>query len=242
MTRFTFRLLAAVAAVALSASVACADPITIDNFNNPAVNTAIGLPATNYNAGAISGDLGGNLMVGFNPTLANVGGNSASIGGGNLSVFTGTSGIATTLNYSFSGGPLDFSGLTNLFVDFSFVDGGVAAGLPISVKFLTTGGDVTASAVAADSPGGIQIPFGPGDFTNFAALSGVTGLSITFNGGQKQGADFVLTKISANGEGGVFDQGDPEVPEPASLILFGGLTLGGLAFARRKLSRRTATV
>jgi len=241
MTRFTFRLLAAVAAVALSVGAASAAPITIDNFMNPAANTAIGLPVTNYAAGSISGDLAGTLNINYNPTLANVGGNSTSIGGGLFDMFTATSGVATTLNYSFSGGPLDFSGLTSLYIDFSFVDGGVAAGLPMTVKFITTSGDAIAATVAVDSAGNQQIILGPGDFSNFSYLGGVTGLSITLNGTQQEGADFVLNKISANGDGGVFQQGEPEVPEPASIVLFGALAVGGAAFARRKLSRRVAT-
>jgi hypothetical protein len=243
MTRFMYRLLAAFAAVALSVGAANAAPITIDNFGNPAANTSIGLPVTNFAAGSISGDLAGTLGITYNPTLTNSGGNSTSIGGGMFDMFTATSGVSVTLNYNFSGAPLDFSGMTGLFLDFSFADGGTIDDVPITVTFTTANGTSVAFDVAVDAAGNQTVDLLAGDFSNFGDLTDVTSLSITFNGSQQPGADFVLTKIYADGDGGVFDQGDPEVPEPASMILFGALAAGGLAAARRKLaSRRTATV
>lgn len=244
MTRFTFKLLAVVVAAAVSMSAANAAPIIIDNFNNPAAPSSAGLPG-GLTAGGPSGDLSGTRSVTFSPSLPNVSGNSASIGGGVLRVDTGSvngsNAVQSTLLYSFSGGPLDFSGLSSLSLGFDFTDAGSGfTTLPFSVAFLTGSGDVTATGTITD--GTLNINLLPGNFSGPGSLSTVNGLRIIFNSTLQPGADFALTSIRADGEGGVFDQGDP-TPEPASMFLFGGLVLGGLAVARRKLaSRRAATV
>lgn len=239
--RFTLKLLAALAVGVTSIGTANADPITIDSFMDPPGLTFAPLPASSLNVGGPTGDLPGIRDINFSPTLPLAGGNSAAVGGGQFEFFTGDDGVSSILEYKFDDAPLDFSGLDKLFLDFNFIDGGTnVTSLPFKVEFLTGSGASTAMGAISDVAGAYTLELAKGLFNNPLFLNDVSGLRITFNASLQQGADFRLLNIRADGDGGVFEQGDP-VPEPASMILFGALAVGGIAAVRRKL-RRPATV
>jgi hypothetical protein len=243
--RFTFRLLAAVVAVVGVAGTSQAVDITVDNFTSPAV-AAIANSVSNQTGFSGAGHTASYSLtttprtIGFSPALAGL--DVSSVGAG---VFATNfeNGITASINYAFSA-PQDLTGLDRILFDFLRLDpgtglGGSAPDLPFSVILTSAGG-------SAEFKGSLLA--NPNPFTDFADyslfttvgafnLSQVTGLRIVFNddlADVQSGVDFRLTRVYFRGDGGgIF--GDPEVPEPASMVVFGVLALGGAFVARRKL-------
>jgi hypothetical protein len=66
----------------------------------------------------------------------------------------------------------------------------------------------------------------------------IKSLFITLNPTSVQAADFRLLEVRARD--GTFFPPNEIVPEPASMVVFGVLALGGALVARRKLAKKVA--
>lgn len=256
MTRFMYRLLAAVAAVALSIGTASAAPTTIliDNFANPNPASVATSGATSLPSGTSAyGLTPTTYSITFSPGLtgssvATVGTDGGGTTGSGFELnSSGSNANLTTLNFNFSTAQ-DMTGLDSINFDFDFLDPGTIGGnsvgnLPVSFTLKDAQGDtVTFNTTLNPNPGSFDVFYSSFSSNINFDLNQVTDLTVKFNTGTLQnGVDFRLNSVSVTGDGGgIF--GEPEVPEPASIILFGALAVGGAAFARRKFSRRTATV
>lgn len=234
MTQFTFRLLAAVAAVALSVGAASAAPISsTDGVSGDAGLTtnatsfflnwaAPGQGATDTATTKFNGALTG---VGAIPTfLANYefSKTANAVAGGTQYNFTNfASAFAVQLQPTAGqgGGTVDF-GLSSLS---AFVPN-ASTNTMIIMGNLTLLQNTSAFDFSPYNNGGsYTITFNTGGTTNLN--------SVIANGGSATGsASFSTAAVNAT-----------PTPEPASLALFGVLAVGGLVVARRKLATRPAT-
>jgi len=227
MRRFVLAGLA-LAALICAAPVAKAD-ISIDTFDhpNPPVGSTVfggfpGLPLNNQTHASILGERDLSASVNVNSGLLLAGG--VQLGGG-IYQHTADSSTAfsSTLNYD-NFGSLNLSGETGIQIDYLSYDNGINAGIADVLFELLTANNGTLSLTkqfADDANGGtFLIPFSEfgGD------VSQVLGLSITFNNNFIQGHDFILTSIGTFGT----------VPEPMTMLVWGGMGMAGLALARRR--------
>jgi hypothetical protein len=237
--RFTFRLLAAVAVLAGVVSSSKATTITFDSFSTPSP-ALVAPPGT---LDLASGSPDGGLFSGWSRSsqyFSAVGsaGNFSSIGAGSFNTSANSStAITTTLQYLFAGG-FDLTGLDTITLLFESLNPGTGAtGLDILVELEDADGGI-ASAILSPSGSGSPPPLILG-LTGSIDLTRIVAFRIEFNKDATLGTDFILTQIDLDGRGGIF--GDPEpVPEPASMVVFGVLALGGAFVARRKLAKKVA--
>jgi hypothetical protein len=254
--RFTFRLLAAVAVVALSGVVASANPIIIDNFNQYNVPAGSGPTFSGWNStSTIHGPAGNHVLN--SPGTRNIletGLSTSNVRGGTR---------ATTLTAATIGsGSVPFEGIfennaasqkvfslnqtnaTNGSVKFeySFVGNPLnllgTAGFALDFVFLEAGnmtlvidlldGGTSTSTQTLNVPVTVT-----GTTTVFIPLSSFSsGANLANITGIR-----LLVDPAVSQDFGI-DNFVVVVPEPASLAVFGVLALGGLAVARRKLLAR----
>jgi hypothetical protein len=245
---------AAVLATTVFGSAASAAPILIDNLNVPAGGqaTTFGTPRT----GAFPSTILGANGVGTRTISYAGAGNFSGAEGvfvnspsatmmGTLEMGTVGGAVATSATYTAFPQNLDLSQAGNFFdLDFHLVDNGASIpAFAVTIEATTASGNLTKTFNIADIPFNLTattLSFGidntwtgPGTFAN------VSGLKFTLNSGQLNAADFILGEIRTRD--GAFRR--PEnVPEPASLAVFGLLTLAGGAFARRRGARKSSSV
>lgn len=237
------RLIASAMLVMLMLAVpnAGAAPIVFDNFSDPAAGQTV-------NSGSLTGSFasvtGPGIFNSGTRDLSYTGVNAAtgdtwrtlfgeilSVNGGlpgRLGLATFDSAVEIILKYT-AFGTLDASGFTTLDLVFDTVFDNGASDFDINIV-LTTGsgllsGTFTAPGSFVPSGGTLSIPLST--LTGPGSLSSITQIDIRLNdsGSPSSSADFALDTIQfAN-----------PVPEPATLALWGTVTLGGLWYGRRRL-------
>jgi len=222
--RFTFRLLAAVAAVALSVSVASAVPIT--SFGAVHGNTSGGV------SGSTITFANGFTNIVNPPTVGFIGSPISDL------VFTLGNWASST------SGPATISGGT-----FTYTNGGTAVfSITPSPITITTNNTLTGQIgfIATATLVSNTTPF---DFSLFTSPGGAN-FNFTANGiyVQSNGASNPATWVLPGGNGAVYNSSFTvtsnsilNTPEPASLAVFGVMALGGLAVARRKFLAKRET-
>lgn len=224
--RFTFRLLAAITAVALSVSAVNAAPITLFNTvyggsTTPNTSTLILMNGalSSVNPPQPASDGFGNISFGTYSV------NNMTIG---LTPFTTNPGpvnlpavlTVTGLGGSFPADSGDTATFTLIPGTVTLTEGGIVDSL--TAIYQLTG--VSGIAGVDFGPIGTQF-FMTGSFQNTTFTAGGGGGA--FSGTAPSSASFTFQVVP--------------VPEPASLTVFGVLALGGLAIARRKFLAKRAT-
>jgi len=250
LTRVSGRLVVAIVLVAGLSAVAIGAPVTFDGFTSPGsgVQTVGGIagggnpspavPASNFQSG-LSGILFGNSrtitaqrQAGTSTFGADV---NTSIGGMYAFANGPATGSVFTINYNFAaqGFALDFSSnglfqLTDVDLDagsadffVTFTDG--------TNTFTTPVTNVAAAAPPTDVPFILSDGIGG---VNEAAITGITVTIDTVNPGIA-GSDGFFDDIEIDDS----TQITLQVPEPASMALFGLIGLGGVIAARRKMRK-----
>jgi hypothetical protein len=183
------------------------------------LSSAVAAPLSS-GAQAGAGILGSRMATVDN--LAPLTGNSSIqiSGGGTASLATSadnSSGSEISLNYAF--GALDLSAFPGIVFNVTNFDlGGAAAPTLMTTLTDTSSGAQMLAQITITGNGPVIVPFGAVDRNQTTNLN----FKFTLNDGD----DFVITN-----EGIRIPQ---EVPEPASLLVWGGLAVGGLWYARRK--------
>lgn len=263
--RFTFRLLAAAAAVALSVGAANAAPINIDNFTSyNSVPGATGVQSTNtpntysnwIQRPSGVGERGFETAAGFTlPATMTITetGLSGVLGGQRKSTIEFTS-LTSPSNGQQVRGVMDTSGpgvlsfnqdnLANgkLTLQYNFAATNFATHAGLAIDFLNIEAGTTTITVTITDGGSstssqtLNIPPpGTGPFTLFLPFTGFTG---TANLATLTSISFVIDG-STSQDFGINNLYAYEVPEPMSLTVFGVLAIGGVAaVARRKLLAR----
>lgn len=247
MRRFYFSIALALMAFAAFSSTLPAGPLIIDTFEsptpaafysfgsaNPFSNTVTGAPGVlggsrNYTATQVSGAT-------FSLGTAGAIGTDASLGSadkGAVQFFSGSVAVEGILRYPATGtfgSPQNFLATGDRFeFDFQFVDGGIGLGagelLETLIEVTTTTGTRTLLVNFKDSVGPVSysVPFS--SFGGSGSFASVTSLKVTLNDPDPQ-TDFQLNKLSV-----------AEVPEPASVAVFGVILIGGAFYGWRRRNR-----
>ena len=238
--RFTFRLLTAIAVVAMPVGAADAAPILIDNFGTGS-QTVNGGSSLNGSFTNVSGaGLLGTRSLTYQGTNAGTGNTFRTMPAetlalnnpglpGRLALSTFDSAVQVNLSYG-GFGVLNASGMGFLSLVFDTIfDPGIGGGFVVDLTLTTSTGNLTTAVIAPGgflpSGGTLLIPLS--SLTGPGSLSSVTGISVSLNDGGTPNAasDFALDQLAF-----------VETPEPASMAVFGVLALGGgLAVARRRM-------
>lgn len=234
--RFTFRLLAAVMAFAGVVGSANAAPIIIDSFTQGTYSASgFGVPK-NGSSGAqpISTGILANRTTSHASTdaITTFGTNEgvllnsgSALGNLELSSIDNTS-VSVTLGYAL-GGILNLNGGQGLTFEFGGIEEGESTN-EFEIEILVNGSILTTYTYLDGQPLTFEI------FEPLWAGLDITDIQITLNAKSNFGTDFRLFEIRTD-DGTFTPFGDPEVPEPASMVVFGVLALGGAFVARRKL-------
>ena len=235
--------LAALAATFLAASATQAAPITIDSFNGGSYSRS-GTDALNGASGSLAlvADVTGSVVVSHaSPNPGTFGGVASSLFynsmpfNGQLSLSASASGqIQVGLNYTLTGGTLALD-VGGFLLDFAAIQAGINDDFDFQAIVNTTGGPLAAVNFVFPSGGASVISI---DNASWHGVD-ITGFTFLFNTGDIGFAsDFTLNEIRAQ-DGTFTITGDP-VPEPASMAVFGALTLVGGVIAHRRMTRAAA--
>ncbi|MEX0716791.1 MAG: hypothetical protein WD066_09395 [Planctomycetaceae bacterium] len=234
MRNFRWLIAAVVPVVALGLAAAPASAVVIDDFSDPAVTTVQNTysvaddgpaPFTSSTLNTGTATAGGDrfmTMQVFNSTGAPAipGSDNANnfVGGGTLGMSVGSNIDAATI--------VEYDGITSLFqqvdVEFTFLDNDMEVTLFLDDG--TTSGSLTQTMLAANSPGTLTFLLNDPAFTGID-LNSLVNVQLTFGSEGSPAQDFQISQISTP---------DQEIPEPASLLVWGAMGLTGMVSARRR--------
>lgn len=236
-----FRLIAtAMLVLSLAVPHAGAAPLLIDNFTSP--DPAVSLVGAGpFTPGASQL---GSRSVSFSTAQGTIPGNQAGIGAninygppigvlpGSFFSFTGPSAIESVLTYDFTPSQ-GFTGYDGIQVDFRLIDGGLSQTNMDVALFITSSGGLTVikatlpntlsgQSVLLPFSSAVATPSSPGDTLVLGSISQLK-LHLNDDGTPQTSADFILTGVSAY-----------QIPEPATLAVWGALAVGGAWYGRRR--------